>query len=49
MSETVTTSKKRYDELIECENQLLHLEANGVDNWAWYSYYKDAEGYSEEE
>lgn len=39
MSDTVTISKKEYDELIEDQTQLRHLEANGVDNWDNYSHY----------
>lgn len=34
--ETVTISKKEYDELIEDRRILRLLQAGGVDNWEWY-------------
>lgn len=37
--ETITITKKEYDELIEARNQLEHLENLGVDNWSEYSHY----------
>lgn len=36
MSEDVTISKKRHDELLESERILNALYAGGVDNWEWY-------------
>lgn len=33
MDETVTITKKEYDELIENQTELLSLEAAGLDNW----------------
>lgn len=33
----VTISSKRFQELIEAEEELLALHAGGVDNWEWYS------------
>lgn len=33
MSETVTISKKEYEELLERDRYLRKLEAAGVDNW----------------
>lgn len=39
--ETVTIPVKRYNELLEAEAQLRHLESMGVDNWEGYSYHKD--------
>lgn len=40
---TVTISKARYKELVDAERLLNHLEANGVDNWEWYSHPDDDE------
>ena len=34
--ETVTISKKIYDNLIESDNELSALHAHGVDNWVGY-------------
>lgn len=36
--ETVTISLKEYEELLDCQLQLLCLEGAGVDNWSGYSY-----------
>lgn len=38
MSKPVIISQEQYDELIEDQNWLRHLEACGVDNWDGYSY-----------
>ncbi len=37
-SETVTISKKEYDQLIKDSEFLEALRAAGVDNWDGYSY-----------
>ena len=44
--DTVTISKKEYDELRKDSEILQALYANGVDNWDGYS---DAVGYSYED
>lgn len=36
--ETITISKKEYDDLIEKEIWLSALEAAGVDNWEGYDH-----------
>jgi len=36
MEETVTISKKTYDDLIDDQLKLLALEGAGVDNWQGY-------------
>ncbi|WP_199698269.1 RecBCD nuclease inhibitor [Dehalobacter sp. MCB1] len=36
MSDSITISHKRYDELIKSEEILNALEAYGVDNWGGY-------------
>jgi hypothetical protein len=36
MTETVTISKKEYDELLKSQETLTALENGGVDNWEWY-------------
>jgi hypothetical protein len=36
MEETVTISKKEYDELLEESKKLSALESWGVDNWSGY-------------
>ena len=36
-NETVTISRKEYDELVDRDNMLTALENGGVDNWTWYS------------
>jgi hypothetical protein len=36
MTDTVTLSKERYEELIIAEKWLRALEEGGVDNWEWY-------------
>ena len=36
--ETVTISKKEYDELVEDQKMLQALEGAGVDNWEGYNY-----------
>ena len=36
--ETVTISKKEYDELVEDQKMLRALEGAGVDNWEGYNY-----------
>ena len=36
--ETVTISKKEYDELVEDQKMLRALEGAGVDNWEGYDY-----------
>lgn len=38
MSTQVTISKAEYDNLIQDQKFLRHLEANGVDNWEGYSH-----------
>jgi hypothetical protein len=38
MTDTVTISKERYDELIREEKFLDALRAAGVDNWEGYDY-----------
>lgn len=35
---TITISKKEYDQLIERSETLAALEAAGVDNWEGYDY-----------
>ena len=48
--ETVTIPKSEYDRLIESEDELLRLEAYGVDNWIGYSdALNDPEGYFADE
>lgn len=37
MSDTVTISVKRYEQLLEAERFLSAIEAAGVDNWEGYS------------
>lgn len=37
-NETVTITKKRYDELCEMALKLEALEQTGVDNWNGYDY-----------
>lgn len=37
--EMITITKKEYDELVEADLQLNHLQNSGVDNWDGYSYY----------
>lgn len=37
MEETVTISKKEYDELVNSSMWMSALEAAGVDNWGGYS------------
>lgn len=34
--ETVTISKKEYEELLHRDKMLTALESGGVDNWEWY-------------
>ena len=34
--ETITISKKEYEELLDSQVFLDCLEAAGVDNWQWY-------------
>jgi len=34
--ETVTITKKEYEELLESADTLRKLENGGVDNWEWY-------------
>ena len=34
--ETVTITKKEYDELLHDSKVLNALECGGVDNWQWY-------------
>jgi len=34
--ETITISKKAYDEMQKDVNKLRALESGGVDNWEWY-------------
>ena len=41
MNETVTISKKEYDQLIEDSGFLESLRAAGVDNWEGYEYARD--------
>ncbi len=36
MEETITISKKEYDELVNAFYKLNALENAGVDNWEWY-------------
>ena len=36
MSDQITLSVKRYNELIHAEKILAALRAAGVDNWEWY-------------
>jgi len=48
MMETVTISKKEYEELLKKSRKLRALENGGVDNWEWYDesltkYYDDEE------
>lgn len=42
LEETVTISKKEYDELVDRRYKLLALEQAGVDNWTWYDDAMDA-------
>jgi hypothetical protein len=37
MEETVTITKKEYNDLLEDSRMLQCLENAGVDNWDWYS------------
>jgi len=41
MSEEITISKKRYEELLKEERWLRALEGAGVDNWEGYDIAKD--------
>jgi hypothetical protein len=41
MIETVTISKKEYEELLEDQKMLIALQNAGVDNWVGYDYAKD--------
>lgn len=47
-SETVTISRKRYENLVSYEYDGLALASGGVDNWEWYgdsfSVFEDEEG-----
>ena len=36
MEETITITRKEYNQLLEDSNKLRCLENNGVDNWTWY-------------
>jgi len=36
--ETITISKKKYEELLDSEWMLTCLESAGVDNWSGYEY-----------
>jgi len=36
MEETITISKKKYDDLVKDSRELSALHAGGVDNWEWY-------------
>ena len=36
VEETITITKKLYDELVESQNILDALYSHGVDNWEWY-------------
>ena len=36
MEETITISKKEYEELLEDQKLLLCLQGAGVDNWSGY-------------
>lgn len=47
--ETVTITKKRYEELLDHAFKLSCLEAGGVDNWEWYSDSLREHGYFEED
>jgi hypothetical protein len=38
MEETVTITKKEYNDLLEDSRMLQCLESAGVDNWGGYSY-----------
>jgi len=38
MTETVTISKKEYEELLEDQKMLNALQDAGVDNWEGYDY-----------
>ena len=40
--ETVTITKKEYEELKEDQQMLRALEGAGVDNWDGYEYAQDA-------
>jgi hypothetical protein len=46
--ETVTISKKLYEELLDSDLKLNCLENSGVDNWTWYDVameeYREAKG-----
>jgi len=41
--ETVTITKAEYDNLVESDKQLSHLEDLGVDNWHSYSHWSNTE------
>lgn len=34
--DTITISKKEYNDLTRAQRKLNALEAGGVDNWEWY-------------
>lgn len=38
MEETITITKKEYDQLVEDQRFLYALQGAGVDNWEGYSY-----------
>jgi len=36
MEETITITRKEYNQLLEDSDKLRCLENSGVDNWEWY-------------
>ncbi len=49
VKETVTISKKEYEDLLDDRKWRCALTAGGVDNWEWYSESLEAAGYYDDE
>lgn len=49
IEETVTISKKEYENLKDAQHMLQCLHAGGVDNWEWYSDSLRDGGYFQDE
>lgn len=47
LTNRVIIDKARYESLIDTENQLEHLESEGVDNWGGYSRWDSEDEYDE--